>query len=40
MPDRDTAPRADFLELFMTAASGLLPAQMLEALFARLEGRK
>ena len=40
MPDRDTAPRADFLDLLMTAVSGVFPGQVLEALIARLEGSK
>ena len=38
MPDRDAAPRADFLDLFMSAMTGMMPGQMLEALIARLEG--
>ena len=40
MPDRDTAPRADFLDLLMTAVSGMMPGAALEALIARLEGSK
>ncbi len=40
MPDRDTAPRADFLDLLMTALSGMMPGAALEALIARLEGSK
>ena len=40
MPDRDAAPRADFLDLLMSAMIGLMPGQVLEALIARLEGSK
>ena len=40
MPDRDTAPRADFLDLLLSAMSGVFPGQVLEALIARLEGAK
>ena len=40
MPDRDPAPRADFLDLLMIALSGMMPGAALEALLARLEGAK
>ena len=40
MPDRDAAPRADFLDLLLSAMSGVFPGQVLEALIARLEGAK
>lgn len=41
MPDRDAAPRADFLDLLISAMTGgLMPGQVLEALIARLEGSK
>ena len=40
MPERDAARGADFLELFLTAASGLFPGPVLEALIARLEAGK
>jgi hypothetical protein len=37
MPRSDAAPRADFLDLMLSAASGMFPGQILEALIARLE---
>ena len=40
MPDRDAAPRADFLDLLLSAMSGVFPGQVLEALIARLEVSK
>ena len=40
MPDRDAAPRAVFLDLLMSAVTGMMPGQMLEALIARLEEAK
>jgi hypothetical protein len=40
MPERDTARGADFLDLLLTAASGLFPGPVLEALIARLEAGK
>jgi hypothetical protein len=40
MPQRDTARSADFLDLFLTAATGVFPVQVLEALIARLEAGK
>jgi len=40
MPDRDAAPRADFLDLLLSAVTGMMPGQVLEALIARLEGSK
>jgi len=40
MPDRDAAPRADLLDLLMSAVAGMMPGQLLEALIARLEGSK
>lgn len=40
MPKREAAPRADFLDLFLTAAQGAFPGPMLEAMIARLEAGK
>ncbi len=40
MTDRDTASRADFLDLFLNAMNGMFPAAVLEALIARLEAGK
>mgnify|MGYP000878549028 FL=1 len=40
MPDRDAAPRADFLDLLLSAMSEAFPGQVLEALIARLEVSK
>lgn len=40
MPEREAAGRADFLDLFLTAANGLFPGAVLEALIARLEAGK
>ena len=36
----DPAPRGDFLDLMLSAADGLFPAPVLEALRARLEAGK
>lgn len=40
MPDRDAAPRADFLDLFLSAMNGMFPGAVLEALISRLENGK
>lgn len=40
MPDRDAAPRADFLDLLLSAVTGMMPGQVLEALISRLEGSR
>ncbi len=40
MPDRDAAPRADFLDLLLIAVTGMMPGAALEALIARLEASK
>lgn len=40
MPERKAAPRADYLDLILTAAAGVLPGPVLEALIARLEEGK
>ena len=40
MPDRDAASRADFFDLLLSAVTGMMPGQLLEALIARLEGAK
>jgi hypothetical protein len=40
MPDRDATRGVDFLDLLMSAMTGLMPGQVLEALIARLEGAK
>ncbi len=40
MPDRDAAPRADFLDLFLSSVNGMFPGAVLEALIARMEGGK
>jgi hypothetical protein len=37
MPSPNPAPGAEMLELLMTAASGMFPGPVLEALIARLE---
>lgn len=37
-PDR--APRADFLDLLLSAANGVFPGPVLEALIARMETAK
>ena len=34
------APRADFLDLLLSAANGMFPGPMLEAMIARLEAGK
>jgi hypothetical protein len=36
----DPAPRGDFLDLLLSAANGMFPAPVLEALIARLEAGK
>jgi hypothetical protein len=38
MPEREAAPRADFLDLLLSAMSGVFPGPVLEALIARMEG--
>ncbi len=40
MPLPDPAPAAEILELMLSAASGIFPGPVLEALIARLEGGK
>jgi hypothetical protein len=35
-----TAPRADFLDLLLSAANGVFPGPVLEALIARMEAAK
>jgi hypothetical protein len=40
MPERDPAPAADFLDLLLSAVSGVFPGAVLEALIARLEAAK
>ena len=40
MPRSDTAPAAELLELLMSAAAGVFPGPVLEALIARMEGGK
>lgn len=37
MPQPDPAPAAEILELMLSAASGIFPGPVLEALIARLE---
>jgi hypothetical protein len=40
MPEHETAREADFLDLILTAARGLFPGPVLEALIERLEVAK
>jgi hypothetical protein len=40
MSKREPAPVADILDLFLTAANGLFPGAVLEALIGRLEAGK
>jgi hypothetical protein len=40
MPLPGPAPRADFLDLLLSAANGMFPGPMLEAMIARLEAGK
>lgn len=40
MPMQEAAQRADFLDLLLTAANGIFPVPVLEALIARMEGMK
>lgn len=40
MPKREAAPRAVFLDLFRSAANGVFPGPLLEALIARMEAGK
>jgi hypothetical protein len=37
MPEHETAREADFLDMILTAARGLFPGPVLEALIGRLE---
>ncbi len=40
MPKHEAAPRADFLDLLLSAAQGVFPGPVLEAMIARLEAGK
>ncbi|MGL4237150.1 hypothetical protein [Tabrizicola sp.] len=40
MPRSDSYPRADVLEMILSAASGIFPGPVLEALIAQMEAGK
>jgi hypothetical protein len=39
MTNRDVAPWAEFIDLFLTAANGVFPGPVLEAVLARIEAQ-